>query len=212
MDEQAHGQHLERVRQLGSYLEDRRISMGISQREMSRRTGIAQSQLSRLESGSYDLDLGLRFLPLLSKGYEVHLSELIERVFPELVHQAPVPDVVTLEVRPTRAYERSLATIQEGITALRTESAGIVELQKRIETMWQGMEALRSSQEAVTEQITEALAVVMMAAKDFNALREAMASMSISRHGVVPSPHPIAPRDPEEEKPPRRAKRAASDD
>jgi transcriptional regulator with XRE-family HTH domain len=163
MDEEEHAQYMQRVRKLGPLLEERRVAMEISQREMSRRTGMAQSVISRLESGNYDMDLALRYLQAIATGYGIPALELIEFVFPGLLHGSPAsstpqPELPTTELRPTKAYERSILALKEQIASSRRETQRqLQELQAGQQELAQQVELLLSEVRGLTGQLDAVL-------------------------------------------------------
>jgi transcriptional regulator with XRE-family HTH domain len=185
-DEEGHTQYLQRLHSLGPLLEERRIAMGISQREMSRRTGIAQSTLSRLESGSFDTDIGLRYLPAMASGYGLPALELLEHVFPGLVQERGGlegdPELTT-ELRPTKAYERSILGLKEQISALRREVQGI-----------------RDAQHELGEQLVEAISEMRSLARE---LRPQPGGVAVEQALPEGSP-PCLPTSAEKKRPLRR--------
>ena len=93
----------------GEALRIARELQGLSQSELARRTGIAQSALSALESG--DTELGLKRVAVLAKALKVHPAVI---AFPDW--SAPVVDIhhalasrVRRRAAPTAARTRRTA-------------------------------------------------------------------------------------------------------
>lgn len=73
------------IKQVTRSLRDRRLAQGISQRELSTRTGVPQSQISKIENNTVDL----RISSLLTLAYALDLDMV-------LVPRQAVPAVKTI--------------------------------------------------------------------------------------------------------------------
>jgi transcriptional regulator with XRE-family HTH domain len=65
---------------LGSYVQQRRLFLGLSQRQLARMIGLHHSSLSRLESGEIGDGISREFIQGLAKALRVDVSELYEFV------------------------------------------------------------------------------------------------------------------------------------
>lgn len=146
--------HIERMRALSRLLISKRREMGLSQREIARRSGLPQSRISRIEAGTHERDIGLRVMPPLSEGYGVPLVELLAIFYPDLSDSETRDDILNIKIEPTKSFERSVMELRATVIASNSKLEA---------TLTQAIENLQTSQEEALAEIRNALLVVMAA-------------------------------------------------
>lgn len=193
-------EHIERIHALGRMLRTHRARKGETQQAVSQRAEVAQTLLSRLESGHTD-DFALKLLPKLATGYGLPIIELLEIVYPDVGLEKLKTEVVSIELKPPRAFEARIEDLRQQMVTYQEElDARLAQNQKetraflrKLQRMVEGSSA--TEQEAFRNETREALAMVMSAVGDFSAWRETEISMSSGRQGRIPSPLPIPDED-----------------